>query len=294
MIPVPVHSSIGWGFADENGNLLFGGHYQYAWPFQENGLACVFDGKKCGYVNTKGEEVIPLKFQKAAYFWNEGVAWVEINDLHGFIDEQGNQVIPCMYHLAHYANEKMILVLINGMNGFVNLKNETVIPAIYDCCTYFYDGYSSVELNGRKGKMDVKGNVEWEPDEHIHVTCALILDFENRKVLALRRAHEGSLPGKWELPGGKLEAGETHDECIVREIREELELELKLLKRLSYVETTVNERKIRLFPYKAKISGGQLKLNVHSEFKWLSESELFTVDWAEGDEEILRSYFRLN
>jgi len=201
------------------------------------------------------------------------------------------EVIPCMYFFAHYANYGMILVFYKGWFGFVDKQNNFVIPPKYDLCTYFVNGYSKIELYGKNGRIDLLGNEEWFEDDYLLVTCALIIDPEKKRSLALKRSSDSNLPDKWELPGGKLEPCETAEECIVREIKKELELDIKLLKRLDYEETEVKGRKIRLLPYKCIIIGGNIKLNVHSDYCWLSRPDLFSVDWADGDRKILEKYF---
>jgi 8-oxo-dGTP diphosphatase len=65
----------------------------------------------------------------------------------------------------------------------------------------------------------------------INVTCAIIL--VDSKILVTQRSEKMKLPLKWEFPGGKLELDEKEDDCVMREIKEELNIEIKVLNKLS-------------------------------------------------------------
>lgn len=116
----------------------------------------------------------------------------------------------------------------------------------------------------------------------IPVSCAII--FWEGKVLSVRRSPEMTLAGYWEFPGGKLEKGEFPEECLVREIREELSLEIDLCDPLpesnySYTKGVT----IRLIPFTARIKQGELNLLEHDNFRWLGANELFDLNWAAAD-----------
>jgi len=122
----------------------------------------------------------------------------------------------------------------------------------------------------------------------IEVTCAIIE--KEDKVLATRRAHGSHLEGFWEFPGGKIESGETAEECIVREIREELAVEIEIIQHLEPVEHHYPDKSIRLLPFVCKIISGQIILKNHSEFRWLSKSDLMKPDWAAADVRVAQNY----
>lgn len=119
----------------------------------------------------------------------------------------------------------------------------------------------------------------------IDVTCAIIII--DKKILATRRARGLHLEGMWEFPGGKIERGETAEECIVREIREELNVEIRIFKSLMPVEHHYPEKSIRLIPFLCEITSGNLILTDHSEFRWLSSEEIDLMNWAAADREII-------
>ncbi|MCZ2394227.1 MAG: (deoxy)nucleoside triphosphate pyrophosphohydrolase [Chitinophagales bacterium] len=125
----------------------------------------------------------------------------------------------------------------------------------------------------------------------IIVTCAIIES--NNKVLVVQRSGSMKLPLKWEFPGGKIENIETEEDCIKREIREELNLEIELVKKLTSSIFDYPEISIELIPFVAKQIGGQIKLNEHVDFKYLEKLELMNLDWAEADVPIVKEYLDL-
>ena len=123
----------------------------------------------------------------------------------------------------------------------------------------------------------------------IDVTCALIIDNQNR-LLAARRSNIMSLPLKWELPGGKVELGESPEECLIREIKEELDIEIEINKNLIPSTHSYPTVTIKLIPFICKQVSGKIALKEHADFKWLNTNELLDLDWAEADMPILYQY----
>ena len=122
----------------------------------------------------------------------------------------------------------------------------------------------------------------------LQVTCAIIQ--HDDKVLVVKRSASMSLPLKWEFPGGKLESGESEEDCIIREIKEELCLDIELVGRLNASFYEYPTLSIELIPFIANQAGGQIRLNEHAEYKYLPKNELIHLDWAEADLPILKSY----
>jgi 8-oxo-dGTP diphosphatase len=115
----------------------------------------------------------------------------------------------------------------------------------------------------------------------ITVTCAIIL--KNDKILVTQRSERMKLPLKWEFPGGKLEFGESETDCVLREVREELGIEIEVVERLSNNVHDYGTFCINLIPFISKYQRGDIYLKEHADYKWLTKNELETLDWAEAD-----------
>lgn len=117
--------------------------------------------------------------------------------------------------------------------------------------------------------------------KHINVVGAVIVD--GATILAARRSAKQSLPGTWEFPGGKIEAGETPTEALAREIREELRCDAIIGK---HVTTTTHEydfATIVLSTYFCTISSGTPQLTEHAEIRWVPMDKLHELEWAPAD-----------
>ena len=125
----------------------------------------------------------------------------------------------------------------------------------------------------------------------INVTCAIILI--NGKILVTQRSEKMKLPLKWEFPGGKLEINESEIDCINREIKEELNIEIEVLKKLSNSIFDYGTFKINLIPFIANYISGEILLSEHKDYKLLDKSELLNIDWAEADLPIVAEFLKL-
>ena len=119
----------------------------------------------------------------------------------------------------------------------------------------------------------------------IDVCCAFIL--KESKILAVQRGSESSHPWKWEFPGGKINAGESAEESIIREIEEELTVRIEVLNQLVPVEFDYGSKQIRLIPFVCNITSGDIKLTEHIAMQWLEFEELLSVDWSGADREMI-------
>jgi len=123
----------------------------------------------------------------------------------------------------------------------------------------------------------------------IDVTCAIIQ--HKNKVLVTQRSEKMAMPLKWEFPGGKIEKSETAETCLIREILEELHINIKITKQLNSNTHQYSETKIiKLIPFICELVSGDIKLTEHANFLWLSKNELVNLDWAEADVPILNEY----
>jgi len=119
----------------------------------------------------------------------------------------------------------------------------------------------------------------------IDVCCAIILD--GSKILAVQRGAASSHPLKWEFPGGKIHPDESAEQCIVREIAEELSIGIEVAKQLVPVEFDYGTKQICLIPFVCRIISGEIKLTEHVALKWLRFDELEIMDWSEADYELI-------
>ncbi len=121
------------------------------------------------------------------------------------------------------------------------------------------------------------------------VTCAIIE--VNNKVLCAQRSETMHLPLKWEFPGGKVEKKENLEECLKREIKEELGVEINLLEKLpSNFHKYAEKKSIELIPFRCSLQTFEIFLKEHSKIEWLPISELHKLDWAEADIPIVNHY----
>lgn len=116
--------------------------------------------------------------------------------------------------------------------------------------------------------------------KHIEVVAAII--YEQNKVLATRRAY-GEFEDMWEFPGGKIEAGENPEEALIREIKEELELDIAIDDFLITVEHEYESFFLTMHCYNAHVEGGEMALHAHNAVKWLAINELDQVEWLPAD-----------
>ncbi|WP_193212182.1 (deoxy)nucleoside triphosphate pyrophosphohydrolase [Luteolibacter marinus] len=123
----------------------------------------------------------------------------------------------------------------------------------------------------------------------IDVAAGLIVDTSGR-VLACRRPAGKHLGGKWEFPGGKVEAGEGPAAALVRELEEELGIRVETGEALTPVIWDYGRGPIRLHPFVCRIVSGNPHPHEHSEIRWCGRDELAGLDWAEADVPILREW----
>ena len=126
--------------------------------------------------------------------------------------------------------------------------------------------------------------------KHIYVACAIIeLD---GKILCTQRSESMSLPLKWEFPGGKINDGESPEECLKRELHEELGIEVTIGAPLPISTYHYPTFSVTLYPFICKIESGEIVLHEHSAMSWMSPEKLQNLDWAEADGPVIKEYQR--
>lgn len=116
------------------------------------------------------------------------------------------------------------------------------------------------------------------------VTAALLC--REGKYLLCQRGKDAILPLKWEFPGGKLEADETPEQCLVREIQEELCLNIQVTDHFCDVVFKHDNGEILLKTYFVKIISGKLDLIVHNALAWVETERLLQYDLLPADQEV--------
>jgi 8-oxo-dGTP diphosphatase len=122
----------------------------------------------------------------------------------------------------------------------------------------------------------------------IHVACAIIE--KDGKVLSTQRSEIMSLPLKWEFPGGKINDGERPEECLSRELHEELGLTVVISRALTPITHQYPTFIITLYPFVSRITTGEIILHEHKAFTWLPPEKLHELDWAEADMPVIKNY----
>ncbi len=118
----------------------------------------------------------------------------------------------------------------------------------------------------------------------VKVVAAIIIN--NNRVFATQRGY-GEFKDGWEFPGGKIELGETPQEALVREIKEELDTEIEVKDYLETVEYDYPEFHLSMDCFFCEIKSGELVLKEHEAAKWLTAETLDSVDWLPADKGLI-------
>ena len=128
----------------------------------------------------------------------------------------------------------------------------------------------------------------------IEVVAAIIK--KQDKIFITRRSY-GEFADMWEFPGGKIELGESREEALIREVKEELELDINNLEYLTTVDYDYPNFHLTMHCFICEICGGELVLNAHNDAKWVSLVELSTQKWVPADVEVVEKIlndFKIN
>lgn len=125
----------------------------------------------------------------------------------------------------------------------------------------------------------------------LNVACAVIRN-DDELVLVVQRDKETDHPLQWEFPGGKIRMGESAGDAVIREIDEELSMDIVLLDRLSPVVYDYGFKKIRLFALVCDTFPGNPVLHEHAAFKWVKPSELEAMELCGADMLVAAAYLK--
>lgn len=120
----------------------------------------------------------------------------------------------------------------------------------------------------------------------IEVVAAIIHDEEGR-IFATQRGY-GPMKDGWEFPGGKMEAGETPEEALKREIWEELETRIEVEQLFETIDYDYPDFHLTMHCYICKVESGELTLKEHEAARWLTKEQLSNIDWLPADRSIIR------
>jgi 8-oxo-dGTP diphosphatase len=117
-----------------------------------------------------------------------------------------------------------------------------------------------------------------------------VIEDDHGRLLACRRPQGKQLAGLWELPGGKLEHGESPAAALRRELHEELAVEVEVGAALATVEHDYGDFAIRLLPLRCRITAGDPRPHEHAEIRWVARAEITALEWAAADVPVLREW----
>lgn len=122
----------------------------------------------------------------------------------------------------------------------------------------------------------------------VRVVAAVICDSikEKKQILATERGY-GEFKGQWEFPGGKIEEGETPQQALVREIREELEASIRVGDLIDTIEYDYPTFHLSMDCFWAEIISGKIVLKEAESAKWLIRDELDSIQWLPADESLI-------
>jgi len=120
------------------------------------------------------------------------------------------------------------------------------------------------------------------------VACAII-EREGR-VLAAQRSAIMSLPLKWEFPGGKIEAGESPEQCLHRELREELGISVHIGAAFAPATHSYPDFTVTLYPFVCRMAEGIITMHEHLDLKWIEPHRMPELDWAAADLPVIGAY----
>lgn len=121
----------------------------------------------------------------------------------------------------------------------------------------------------------------------IEVVAAIII--KDNKIFATQRGY-GEFKGGWEFPGGKVEAGESLENALVREIKEELDADIKVRELFETVEYDYPNFHLTMYCFICDLLSEDFILREHDDARWLGKDELDSVDWLPADERLVEGF----
>ena len=111
---------------------------------------------------------------------------------------------------------------------------------------------------------------------------------KKNKILICQRSSDNDHPLKWEFPGGKVEEGERPEDAVIREVKEELQLDINPVASIGRVVYEYPDSKVDLTLFHCALLDGLPILKEHNDLRWTDKSLLYTFDWSAADRELLQ------
>jgi A/G-specific adenine glycosylase len=141
-----------------------------------------------------------------------------------------------------------------------------------------------IECRARQTLTDVTALPLKKPTKRVpHYNIGAAIIRRRGKLLITQRPHEGLLGGLWEFPGGKLDAGETLEECVVREIREELGIEIEVVEPFASVAHAYSHFRITLHTFLCRPVAGRIRKLGIADYRWVKLEELQQYAFPKAD-----------
>ena len=159
-----------------------------------------------------------------------------------------------------------------------------------DACIWVLDKksarYAAMKNPPKSSRKENQHPASSNQHRAIEVSAALI--FHDGKLLIAQRPADVHLGGLWEFPGGKREAGETFEQCLVREIREELGVEISVGELFEEITHDYPEKTVRLKFFLCKLLSGEPQPLDCAAVKWIEQSQLAAHEFPAADMELLK------
>ncbi len=210
-------AEIKYGFVNTKGELILPIEYDNLYPFRE-GLAAACYNDKWGYLNKAGEWAIAPQFDYLEYF-SDGIAAVRNGEKYGYINKAGEWVIAPQFDYANDFFEGLAAVEVNEKTGFINKAGEWVIPPKFDYATYFSDGFAEAAVANQYDELDW-GYINTAGEWCIAPTLDYSLPFSEGLVALESNGKWGYMNtvGEWVIPPQFDYAGSFHNGYALVEV----------------------------------------------------------------------------